>query len=531
VPGETIFDSDEYTKPCIVNDHENIIDDINKLKIILKSIFSVKNLEEKHEELLQVLLNNKSQLSSYESVITVLRTYLMNQANSGVNLEKYIQMLSQTSLHEIETNNNRMAYNPQAKKFPGAVIWPNPTDSNSPASLFETLPMAVEHKIVDKTVPIGSAGSCFAMEIAIKLQEEGFNYVLTESNPYGEQGFQASCAHWGIIFNAPSLRQIVEKSFGIRKLPKIIFTLNKNGKTIYHDPFREDVEFTSVEEYEENYEKHLVAAREALSSVKIFIITLGMNEVWFLKSDKSVLSRSPWRLASYLVEKKVLTVDENVNELQKMLDTWRIFNPDLKLIISVSPVPLHATFRGNEQHVVTANAHSKAVLRVAAETFAGRNEGVYYFPSYETVMYCTENAWEPDQRHVSRKAVANVMKLFENMFVKEEEVNDELMQKLFIKGKGFLQAEDYPEAEKIFKRLNEYSPGNNDFLLNLGQAQFSQEKHEDAINTFSGLLRNGICTYEICHNLAISLAQIGDRSTAEIYFKKAHELKNSEKTD
>jgi hypothetical protein len=84
----------------------------------------------------------------------------------------------------------------------------------------------------------------------------------------------------------------------------------------------------------------------------------------------------------------------------------------------LSPVPLHATFRGDEQHVVTANVHSKAVLRVAAEEFARRCSGVYYFPSFEVVTTSCENPWKADQRHVSETAIRKVMTLFHKMFDK-----------------------------------------------------------------------------------------------------------------
>ncbi len=69
--------------------------------------------------------------------------------------------------------------------------------------------------------------------------------------------------------------------------------------------------------------------------------------------------------------------------------------------------------------MVTANGHSKAVLRVAAEELVNRNEEVYYFPNYERFTYCIENPWEPDPRHVNREAVARVMELFDAMFVTE----------------------------------------------------------------------------------------------------------------
>jgi hypothetical protein len=183
------------------------------------------------------------------------------------------------------------------------------------------------------------------------------------------------------------------------------------------DPFREDIVFSTVEEWEADYEPHRANARKALESAEIFIMTLGMAEVWRTRNSEFYCSRCHWGLASELVERKIMTVEETVAELEAMLGILRAHNPKVKIIISASPVPLHATFRGDEMSVITANAYSKAVQRLSAEMFARRNKDVFYFPSYESVMHCTQNAWDEDQRHVSRDAVAKVMRLFCDMFV------------------------------------------------------------------------------------------------------------------
>ena len=101
-----------------------------------------------------------------------------------------------------------------------------------------------------------------------------------------------------------------------------------------------------------------------------------------------------------------------------MTEILRAHNPGVQIICTLSPVALHATFRGDEEHIVTANAHSKAILRVAAEEFARRCKGVHYFPAYEVVTTSTEHPWAPDQRHVAPDAVNNVMALFHRTFVK-----------------------------------------------------------------------------------------------------------------
>jgi hypothetical protein len=328
--------------------------------------------------------------------------------------------------HRLSTDSNRRAYVAKGREFPNAVFWPDPTDAKRPRSLADELPAARRIPLLDATTPIVSAGSCFAAEIANVLQERGFNYVVCEGNQAPDKSYvvldsgqrAAASAAWGIIFNTPSFRQLVEKAFGERTLPKILWTQNREGELKYYDPFRENVEFPSEEAFLKNYDSHRLACREALTKAKVFIITLGLNEVWYFKADGSVFSRSPWKMAPNLIEHRVLTVEENLNDLQKMLDLLRKHNPSVEVIVTLSPVPLHATFLGDNSHVVTANAHSKAVLRVAAEEFVSRNRGVYYFPSYELITSCLKDPWAPDERHVTRAAVKKVMELFDLCFVK-----------------------------------------------------------------------------------------------------------------
>ena len=335
------------------------------------------------------------------------------------------------ALHKEATRSNRRAYTPEGRENPNAVFWPDPTleDKTSPMSgrsLYTELPFARKIPLIDKTTRIVSAGSCFATEIAHALQCNGYRYLIKEENKgrpgsyefLGAGELPNSSAAWGIIFNTPSFRQLVEKAFEVRSLPRILWTQEILGKLRYLDPFRENIGFNSPEAYEANYSEHVRAAREAFLEMDIFIITLGLNEIWYFKADGAVFSRSPWRTAPSLVGHRTLTVQENVDDLVRMTEILRVHNPDVSIICTLSPIALHATFRGDESHIVTANSHSKAVLRVAAEEFARKTKNVYYFPSYETVTTSTEMPWHPDQRHVSELAVKNVMTLFHAMFEK-----------------------------------------------------------------------------------------------------------------
>jgi hypothetical protein len=418
--GKSQSDSNPGAAALVMNDGYDCHNP-KTIEFVLCSIFECEELNGLELEIYNALVRSNIRFDSHTDIALAVREAIVGAMNSaGVMTSEALNLLRQTVAHLEESRANSMAYSSQGKENPNAVFWPNPTYEKSPRDIHDELPWGRTFKFIDRTTPIGSAGSCFAMEIAHKLQGEGFNYVVTEPHTtYNNtgMGYSDASAAWGIMFNIPSLRQLVEKAFNVKRLPKLLW---QAGPSDYRDPFREDISFTSPADFDQRYESHLAACKAALTSCEVFIATFGLNEIWELKRDGSVFSRAPWGISPGLVRRRILTVEENLEQLQQMLDLWRIHNPALKLIVTVSPVPFHATFRGEEAHAVAANCHAKSVLRVAAEEFVARNKNVFLFPSFETVMYCTKNPWDADQRHVSREAVGNVMKLFKTMFLKED---------------------------------------------------------------------------------------------------------------
>ena len=407
------------TSAIVINDDEAVATR-ETLMFFLGGIFQDAACVERAREMLPQDLSDLT----FREIELKLEESLIAEAKR-LHLPLIGKMCSAFSGHREATNANRTAYSVANRVNPLAVFWPDPTDPDRPRSLYDELPFAKRIPLIDKSTRIVSAGSCFATELAHSLQKTGYNYVVKEQNK-GKPGsyeflgrgteLPNSSAAWGVIFNTPSFRQLVEKAFDVRVLPKILWTQDYQGKLRYLDPFRENIGFESPEAYEANYQEHLDAARAAFLEMEVFVITLGLNEVWYFRADGSVFSRSPWKTAPSLVGHRVMTVQENVEDLVRMREILKAHNSKVEIICTLSPIALHATFRGDTEHVVTANAHSKAVLRVAAEEFSGRFSDVHYFPSYETVTTSTERPWTADQRHVSEIAVGNVMRLFHQMF-------------------------------------------------------------------------------------------------------------------
>jgi hypothetical protein len=143
------------------------------------------------------------------------------------------------------------------------------------------------------------------------------------------------------------------------------------------------------------------------------IITLGLVEAWFDKKVGRYLNITPYNSFDQddRYELRITSFLDNLEALQKFDSFIRKITPDLKIIVTVSPVPLSATFSG--QDVLIANTYSKSVLRSVAQAWSDSSEYIDYFPSYELVTLADpDSAWQVDRRHVKREHVSMITDFF-----------------------------------------------------------------------------------------------------------------------
>ena len=159
--------------------------------------------------------------------------------------------------------------------------------------------------------------------------------------------------------------------------------------------------------------RYLDAMRD-VATADVVILTLGYVETWFDRKLGLYLNVSPpaplIRAQPERFEFRVLgygDVLEGLERLHTLLMKHRV--KPMKMLVTVSPVPLLATFR--DMDVLVANAYSKSVQRAALEEFVQGKEGVDYFPSYEFVTLSNPAvAWaRNDYRHVSSDVINRIM--------------------------------------------------------------------------------------------------------------------------
>ena len=288
---------------------------------------------------------------------------------------------------------------------------------------------------IAKNAKVATAGSCFAQHIARTLKSVNFNYFVTETAPpdfsnekVKESNYNVYSARYGNIYTTRQLIQLLDRVDG-KLLPEDEAWLRKDGQ--YIDPFRPLIEpdgFNTVEELKLSREIHLNCVKEMFEELDIFLFTMGLTEAWRSKIDGSVFPLAPG-VSGGVMDKKMY---EFVNFSSKMviedLENFskRMFeiNPKAKIILTVSPVPMIATYE--DQHIMASSTYSKSVLRVAAEEISRNNPNIAYFPSYEVVTnnFNRGKYYDEDLRTVTKDGVDHVMRLLMEHYLSKTDIDD-----------------------------------------------------------------------------------------------------------
>jgi hypothetical protein len=147
------------------------------------------------------LLHLDPKLEQLNSIAALLETLKMSFKNSinweGELGEDNIRNLGHLAKYEVEFKDSIGRYAKEGKIKPAAIFWPTPDNPKQPSSRFDTLPYINKYPLLDKNTPIGSAGSCFAQEIAKVFQLEGYNYIITERNDDPAKGMVVDNYEYG----------------------------------------------------------------------------------------------------------------------------------------------------------------------------------------------------------------------------------------------------------------------------------------------------------------------------------------------
>jgi hypothetical protein len=301
------------------------------------------------------------------------------------------------------------------RKQPARAFWSRAVAKNFSAA--DVVSLASPGPLMTLDDRVMSAGSCFASNLVPYLERAGITYLRTE-RPHPafarlpeNLGYRNFTAAYGNVYTVRQLRQLLERSLGL--FHPVEDRWHIDGHVI--DPFRPGLRYParSDAEFDRLTQQHLAAVRLAFRRATVLVFTLGLTEAWVSCADGAVFPACPGTVAgTYDPEKHRFhnfTATEIRDDLVALLKCLRGINPAIRVILTVSPVPLVAT--ATNEHVLSATVYSKSVLRVAAGEVATSEPGVTYFPAYEIVTgpQAPHEYFEEDRRSVSAVGVQAVM--------------------------------------------------------------------------------------------------------------------------
>lgn len=269
---------------------------------------------------------------------------------------------------------------------------------------------------------IAAAGSCFAQHIGRQFKLKGYRFVDTEPAPpllssqdHHEFGYDLFSARYGNLYSARQLVQLFDRAEGTFTPVDEVWT----DGTRFYDPYRPTIEphgFASVDEFRTSRDAHLAAVREILPQTDVFVFTFGLTEAWMNTDDGAIYPTCPGTVHGDYDESRHRFVNfswpDVMSDFEAFIARARAVNPEMKILVTVSPVPLTATASGG--HVLAATMASKSILRAVTAELVARYDFVDYFPSYELVAAHPMRAmfFDPNLRTVAPLGVAHVMKTF-----------------------------------------------------------------------------------------------------------------------
>lgn len=209
--------------------------------------------------------------------------------------------------------------------------------------------------------PVITLGSCFADSIAARLQVCGFDVT---GNPAG------------VIYQPMAIHDCLVRSLngGVSEPDDFV----EHQGIWYHYNFHSSVNAASRSELELKIGALHEQIRSVLQRADTIMVTYGT--AWaFRRKENSKLVANCHKQPGHTFHRELLQADAMEKSFGQMLGMLRKINPQVQLILTVSPVRhLADTIEGNQL--------SKSLLRFVCHRLVTENSSVHYFPAYEIMM-------------------------------------------------------------------------------------------------------------------------------------------------
>jgi hypothetical protein len=253
----------------------------------------------------------------------------------------------------------------------------------------------IEHALIERQLAVESAAPEFARLQPANQEVTGLGFT----NKYNTFSILNEL-RWALdpeaVFPVESIVQVAE--------------------SMWYDPHT--IPTLELAGFEETLERRALmqTVTKRVANCRVVIITLGVVEVWRDRKAGVYTNATPVRRVLEAQRERyefhLTSFAENWANLEAIHELLsRYGHPDVRIVITVSPVPLMQTF--SKMDVVVANSYAKSLLRAVAQEWAMTHDNVAYFPSYEIVQNSDRAAvWEADLRHVGVAGREHIVELF-----------------------------------------------------------------------------------------------------------------------
>jgi hypothetical protein len=241
----------------------------------------------------------------------------------------------------------------------------------------------------------------------------GIEFLQTEANAADQPMFSA---RYGNIYTVRQLLHLLREATGVAPVSAVSWRREDGRWVDAQRPTMFSAGFASPDAVLAERTTHLTAVRRMFAECSVFIFTLGLTEAWVSTEGDAVFPLAPGIVAEDVTGGSYgfhnFTYEEVMRDIAEFVAMFGTINPTAKCILTVSPVPLVATYTA--EHVLVATTYSKAVLRAVCGAAEAAWENVYYFPAYEIITghYNGGSYYDANKRTIAPAGVAHVMDVF-----------------------------------------------------------------------------------------------------------------------
>ena len=284
---------------------------------------------------------------------------------------------------------------------------------------------------IDYTSHLAFFGSCFADNISAQFAERKFKVM---ANPFGT------------VYNPVSLASQIEaiadgKVFG----EEDVFQDTRCDGLWHCWNAHSSLSGATKEECTNKLNVATTHAREFLQKTSVIFITLGSAFVYSLNGN---VVANCHRQDSRLFERRLISVDEAAEAIQKIVALLRDMNRNARIVFTVSPI----RHLGDGAH---GNNLSKATVLLAINN-ALEKVDAEYFPSYEIVMDELRDYrfYAEDMIHLSKTAEEYIFERMVETYCSEKTRADiARVEKFMNMANHRIQDESSPATQELKKKL------------------------------------------------------------------------------